>query len=274
MTEKELKKLETLEKCTTENQGLIKDGWKILDIYKMTSGSYTKYAVIECIHCGETRLITYYGFLNQNTRPCTKCGGKWLDWAKTMIGKTVGHYKILEFSDLVKRDSNKKVDIFFKVQCIHCGSIKERELYSESNWNRYETCPDCPRRTDTYYDIRYKEYQSSAKSRNKSWNLTLEDFIKISTGNCIYCGQHATIQSRKQSGCKNSLSDYFNGIDRIDSSKGYSVDNCVPCCSYCNMMKMHYSKEDFLKQVEKIYLYAIKQGQTTIENISENDKSE
>ena len=30
MTEKELKKLETLEKCTTENQGLIKDGWKIL----------------------------------------------------------------------------------------------------------------------------------------------------------------------------------------------------------------------------------------------------
>lgn len=32
-----------------------------------------------------------------------------------MIGKTVGHYKILSFVRLVKRETNKKVDIFFKV---------------------------------------------------------------------------------------------------------------------------------------------------------------
>lgn len=31
---------------TTENQGLIKDGWKILKVYKTISGSYTKYALI------------------------------------------------------------------------------------------------------------------------------------------------------------------------------------------------------------------------------------
>ena len=57
MTEKEQEKLKTLEKWETENQGLIKDGWKILEVYRQTSGSYNKYAVIECVHCGFTKLV-------------------------------------------------------------------------------------------------------------------------------------------------------------------------------------------------------------------------
>ena len=49
----------------TENQGLIKDGWKILKVYKTISGSYTKYALIECIHCGNKKLVIYYNFMKK-----------------------------------------------------------------------------------------------------------------------------------------------------------------------------------------------------------------
>lgn len=273
MTEKNLEKLKTLENWETENQGLIKDGWKVVQVLKETSKPYQKYAIIECIHCGETRLVMYYNFLNHKTTPCTKCGGIWIDWANDMIGKTVGHYKILDYVGLIKRTSNNKVDIFFKVQCIHCGNIREKELYSNSGWNRYPQCPQCPRIKDDYYTKRYKEYIKSAKDRNKEWNLTLEEFIKIGSGDCFYCGQKAPYQSRTI-WTNSEVSNYFNGIDRIDSSKGYTYDNCVSCCSHCNVMKMQYTQSEFLSKISKIYNYSIiKQGQTTIENTS-NDGSE
>jgi hypothetical protein len=43
-----------------------------------------------------------------------------------------------------------------------------------------------------------------------------------------------------------------NGLDREDTSKGYSIDNVLPCCSTCNMMKAFYNKDDFIKQMKKI----------------------
>ena len=276
MEQKQLEKLKNLVKWETEYQGLVKDGWKIIDAYKQDCKPYTKYIVLECIHCGETKLVLYHGFLkNKKSNPCTKCGGRWIDWAKGMIGKIVGHYKILDYVDLIKRESNKKVDVFFKVQCIHCGAIRERELYSNSGWNRYPTCPECPRRKNTYYELRFKEYIYSAEKRKKEWNLSFDDFVNISTQKCFYCGAEPEIQYRQQTGCNEMLGDKFNGIDRINSDLGYSIDNCVPCCSICNMMKTNYTKEYFLNHIKKIYNYSItKQGQTTIENTSNKDGSE
>lgn len=45
----------------------------------------------------------------------------------------------------------------------------------------------------------------------------------------------------------------FNGIDRIDSLKGYEIDNCVPCCARCNRMKLDYNIDKFLDNVKLIY---------------------
>lgn len=51
----------------------------------------------------------------------------------------------------------------------------------------------------------------------------------------------------------------YNGIDRLNPNIGYQKDNCVSCCTICNYMKHTLQKEDFLKQVEKIYDFCIKQ---------------
>jgi hypothetical protein len=29
----------------------------------------------------------------------------------------------------------------------------------------------------------------------------------------------------------------YNGIDRVDNSKGYTPENTVPCCKICNKIK-------------------------------------
>lgn len=44
----------------------------------------------------------------------------------------------------------------------------------------------------------------------------------------------------------------YNGVDRINSTDGYSISNCVPCCETCNKMKLDYDQHDFLEHVKKI----------------------
>jgi hypothetical protein len=48
-----------------------------------------------------------------------------------------------------------------------------------------------------------------------------------------------------------------NGIDRINSSLGYTIDNCVPCCTRCNRMKMVLLEEDFIFHIFKICAFQI-----------------
>jgi hypothetical protein len=45
-----------------------------------------------------------------------------------------------------------------------------------------------------------------------------------------------------------------SGIDRVDSNKGYTIDNCVPCCKTCNLAKAELSQRDFLDWVRKVYI--------------------
>lgn len=45
----------------------------------------------------------------------------------------------------------------------------------------------------------------------------------------------------------------YNGIDRIDNSKGYNLDNCVTCCTQCNTAKMQETEEDFKKWIIDVY---------------------
>ena len=41
-------------------------------------------------------------------------------------------------------------------------------------------------------------------------------------------------------------------LDRVDSNKGYSKDNCVVCCYICNKMKSTLSEEQFLVHIREV----------------------
>jgi len=49
----------------------------------------------------------------------------------------------------------------------------------------------------------------------------------------------------------------YNGLDRADNSKGYELDNVVPCCGRCNRAKNAYNRDDFLLWIEKVYKYSV-----------------
>lgn len=95
-----------------------------------------------------------------------------------------------------------------------------------------------------------KRYQAGAKKRNIAWELTVEDFSRLTSSDCYYCGTKPFQISKGSS----YFGDYtYNGIDRRDNTKPYSLENSVPCCGPCNLMKMDLLEADFIKVCERIY---------------------
>jgi hypothetical protein len=84
--------------------------------------------------------------------------------------------------------------------------------------------------------VKYRKYLYSANKRCISFSLSVYQFNVITSGLCRYCGSGSKI-----------------GIDRVDSSIGYELGNCVPCCTSCNWMKLNSSINDFLSHIKKIY---------------------
>jgi hypothetical protein len=97
-----------------------------------------------------------------------------------------------------------------------------------------------------------KIYQRNAKFRNKEWKLTDDEFFNLVKMPCFYCGMiESNCISKKDSRCPSFA---YNGIDRVINSEGYSIDNCVACCRWCNVAKSSRPIGDFV-----LWLNAIKQ---------------
>ena len=99
------------------------------------------------------------------------------------------------------------------------------------------------------------QYKRGAEKRNLEYTLTTEEFDKLVTGICGYCGDSLTNVVKGQGKTSGDFS--YTGIDRIDSSKGYTKENSVSCCWTCNNMKHKTSREDFLTHIKKIFNYKL-----------------
>lgn len=83
---------------------------------------------------------------------------------------------------------------------------------------------------------KYRTMKGSGLKRNYEVKITFDEFSKIVSDPCSYCGEN----------------EKRIGIDRIDNTKGYTLENSAPCCTICNMMKKVMTVEDFLRHISKI----------------------
>ena len=105
-------------------------------------------------------------------------------------------------------------------------------------------------------------YKSTVEKRSKKLgivsDISFDDFLVISKQSCFYCGEtgsnFATDRNSRGGKTSDTVIEY-NGIDRLDSNRGYTKDNCVACCKHCNIAKNVMSKDDFLDFVKKVYEY-------------------
>lgn len=90
----------------------------------------------------------------------------------------------------------------------------------------------------------FREYKKRATQRNLEFLLSEEQFKTITLQSCFYCGV-VPKQIRRHLG-RNTGPCIFNGVDRANSSLGYTEENCLPCCGTCNFMKNIMNADQFI----------------------------
>jgi len=138
-----------------------------------------------------------------------------------------GNYALLS-SDCLVRGKTKS-----------CGCqrnlIRKRKPYKEASFNAL-----------------FVKYKHTANKKNIPFELSDKQFKNLTSQDCHYCG----IEPSQSDSNKNFNGIYiYNGIDRIDNSKGYTLNNCVPCCRNCNYAKNTLSLEEFYSWLDRLFKY-------------------
>jgi len=127
-----------------------------------------------------------------------------------------------------------------------CGCL-QREKIRESN--KLVSKNILPSGEGSFSQL-FAQMKYSAKRRGYEWQLTKKQTHILTQGSCFYCGIEPLqqIKSVRYHGAY-----LYNGLDRIDNRRGYTIDNVVPCCSKCNYAKHTMQQEEFKVWIRRIY---------------------
>lgn len=124
-------------------------------------------------------------------------------------------------------------------------------LISEVNHKR--------RSGDAVFRKLYQSIKTYSKKKNIPFDLTLTDIKSITQQKCKYCGREPYLEKSAYMYARYNDTKYkdeveiMNGIDKIIPEKGYVLENCVPCCKYCNRAKSDLLPEEFKNLIILIY---------------------
>ncbi len=112
-----------------------------------------------------------------------------------------------------------------------------RSIWKEENKVAYNLHQKADRAKKPYR--RYAELVGNSKRRGKELKITCEEYVNMNLDTCYYCDADITSESGHR-------------LNRIDNSKGYSVDNVRPCCKICNTIMHNYEIEQLAPRLSKI----------------------
>lgn len=149
--------------------------------------------------------------------------------------------KASEFSTkpIRKYDEN---GVITKKLCPHCNQWLSLECFAKYPRGKDGHASFCKSCAGHKLSSRYNVYRTNAKSHNRVFDLTLEEFDYITKQPCYYCGEFNGEFDGVQ----------FSGIDRIDSNIGYIKSNIIPCCGTCNKMKNNLPQDIWILHMTKI----------------------
>jgi hypothetical protein len=177
--------------------------------------------------------------------------GKFVD----LTGKTFGRLNV------IRKTENYDNNIYYICEC-SCGkkkSIRASHLTAKKILSC--GCYGIDKKRSLYmyksgeanFNLVYGRYIQNARKRELEFTLKKEEFREIVTSTCKYCG---ALPSNSMNHTRTNGAFLSNGIDRVNNNIGYTIENCVPCCTICNYAKRKMSKSDFLDWVKRVYSHS------------------
>lgn len=218
----------------------------------------TRMAMLECGYCKQpfrmaVKDCSHKGFCNTCIK--TLKNKKISEQFSIKSGTRFNNLTILEedISKVIGNTSRK----MFKVKC-DCG-----EIFSASGTlmrrNKITSCKNCSFTNRSKMSIKTTQNQmvfakrvlNRCNTKHIDVAITADEYIEKAKMNCHYCNAEpmpANGTARLGEGLLK-----IHGLDRIDSSLGYTNENTVSCCIICNTMKASLSTNEFLLHINKIY---------------------
>lgn len=250
-TNTEFKRCEACRKAEREKDKAKRDQAKMQNVENVSNNENKDTKV--CTTCGQTHSRdAFIGERSVETLTCVNCRNN----CKIQNRKRDPEHRRIQGRIYDSKESRKmrkkewKKDNWDKVvrawkQYRERQRVKDENAYLKKNaenaklWRQNN--PDAVEAINTRkkenINCQYAVYVQSSKHRNIRFDLTIDEYKSIAQNPCYYCG---TVNEKRG----------FNGVDRVDNSLGYNMDNCVACCSMCNFIKGSLHHDIFLRRVE------------------------
>jgi hypothetical protein len=126
-----------------------------------------------------------------------------------------------------------------------CGCLRRESTRERGFKNRRYKDPE-----GSHDQMLWRKYKASARARGHELEHGFNEFIKAVKSRCHYCGSPP--KPHTYANYYPGKIFHYNGLDRVDSFKGYTKENCVPACVRCNVAKSSGSVEDFLEWAHQL----------------------
>lgn len=167
-----------------------------------------------------------------------------------LINLTGEKYGNLTITERGPSDGRGEAQWFCRCGCGNTVLVPGSVLRS----GRQRSC-GCKKRlseSEAAFNFLFRNLKRSARERGYEWALTKEQVKEITQRPCFYCGAEPYQEIKDgYNGFNGGLK--YNGIDRVDNSRGYMIDNVVPCCGMCNYAKRDHPVGDFKEWARRLF---------------------
>jgi cytochrome c5 len=204
--------------------------------------------------CGNEKYVKPSSLYDGDSKSCG-CLRSEMKAGKHLYGKRFGNITVIERSQTYRSDKEKR----FLYRCF-CHVCEQEFLSGISKIHKGASCGCIPQgarlpKGEGGFNAVWNEYVNGSQKRKLQFDLTREQFRDLITKNCHYCDSPPSSVKLKYQASTNWGKFVYNGIDRMDNSKGYTSSNSITCCSSCNIAKGTLSYYDFIEKARKIALF-------------------
>lgn len=175
-----------------------------------------------------------------------------------MVGKRFGKLVVIVATKSEKNRARWVCQCDCGVKCIATGKTLREGRKQSCGCIKREQSKELVKKLHKNNELSYGEascnhlysvYKHNALKRDLEYSLTIEDFKRLTSLNCYYCND---APKYAHNGVTCSTPYIYNGIDRVNNSIGYTLDNSIPCCRTCNWMKRTQLQSDFIEKCAAI----------------------